>query len=67
MMRSVFLRLTELGEGVAVINLAARGRVADRRAQMMVRFACRAAGRDLTSGERHDLLPSRAYQPVCAA
>ena len=29
------------------------------------RFACRAAGRDLTPGEWHDVLPNRAYQPVC--
>ena len=29
------------------------------------RFACRAAGRDLTPQEWHDLLPGRAYQPVC--
>jgi WD40 repeat protein len=29
------------------------------------RFACRVAGRDLTRAEWHDLLPNRAYQPVC--
>ncbi|MBV9808635.1 MAG: protein kinase [Solirubrobacterales bacterium] len=29
------------------------------------RFACRAAGRALTPQEWHDLLPGRAYQPVC--
>jgi WD40 repeat protein len=29
------------------------------------RFACRAAGRDLTPQEWRDLLPGRAYQPVC--
>ncbi len=28
-------------------------------------FACRTAGRDLTPGEWHDVLPNRAYQPVC--
>ena len=31
------------------------------------RFACRAAGRDLTPAEWHDLLPNRAYHPVCSA
>jgi WD40 repeat protein/class 3 adenylate cyclase/tRNA A-37 threonylcarbamoyl transferase component Bud32 len=31
------------------------------------RFACRAAGRDLTPAEWHDLLPNRAYHPVCPA
>ena len=31
------------------------------------RFACRVAGRDLTPQEWHDLLPSRAYRPVCPA
>jgi WD40 repeat protein len=29
------------------------------------RFACRVAGRDLTPAEWHDLLPNRAYRPVC--
>jgi WD40 repeat protein len=29
------------------------------------RFACRVAGRDLTPVEWHDLLPNRAYRPVC--
>jgi WD40 repeat protein/class 3 adenylate cyclase len=29
------------------------------------RFACRAAGRDLTPQEWHNLLPARAYQHVC--
>ena len=29
------------------------------------RFACRVAGRDLTPAEWHDLLPARAYRPVC--
>jgi hypothetical protein len=29
------------------------------------RFACRAAERELTRAEWHDLLPNRAYQPVC--
>jgi WD40 repeat protein len=29
------------------------------------RFACRVAGRDLTPQEWRDLLPGRAYQPVC--
>ena len=31
------------------------------------RFACRVAGRDLTPQEWRDLLPSRAYRPVCPA
>jgi WD40 repeat protein/class 3 adenylate cyclase len=31
------------------------------------RFACQAAGRDLTRPEWHDLLPNRAYRPVCPA
>jgi WD40 repeat protein/class 3 adenylate cyclase/tRNA A-37 threonylcarbamoyl transferase component Bud32 len=31
------------------------------------RFACKAAGRDLTRAEWHDLLPNRAYQRVCPA
>jgi WD40 repeat protein len=31
------------------------------------RFACQAAGRDLTRAEWHDLLPDRSYQPVCPA
>jgi WD40 repeat protein/class 3 adenylate cyclase/tRNA A-37 threonylcarbamoyl transferase component Bud32 len=29
------------------------------------RFACQAAGRDLTRAEWHDVLPSRTYQHVC--
>jgi WD40 repeat protein len=29
------------------------------------RFACRAAGRELTRSEWHDLLPNRAYRAVC--
>lgn len=29
------------------------------------RFACRAAGRDLTPAEWPDVLPDRAYRPVC--
>ena len=29
------------------------------------RFACRAAGRDLTRAEWHDLLPNRPYETVC--
>jgi len=28
-------------------------------------FACRTAGRDLTSAEWEDLLPDRPYQPTC--
>jgi WD40 repeat protein/class 3 adenylate cyclase len=31
------------------------------------RYACRAAGRDLTRAEWHDLTPNRAYHPVCPA
>jgi WD40 repeat protein len=31
------------------------------------RFACRAAGRDLTRAEWHDLMPNRGYHPVCPA
>jgi WD40 repeat protein len=31
------------------------------------RGACRAAGRNLTRAEWHDLLPDRAYRPICAA
>ncbi|HJS93661.1 MAG TPA: hypothetical protein VJ741_05315 [Solirubrobacteraceae bacterium] len=29
------------------------------------RFACRVAGRDLTSDEWRDLLPNRVYRPTC--
>jgi WD40 repeat protein len=29
------------------------------------RFACRAAGRDLTREEWHDLVPNRRYRPAC--
>ena len=29
------------------------------------RFACRAAGRDLTAAEWKDLLPNRRYRQVC--
>jgi hypothetical protein len=28
-------------------------------------FGCRAAGRDLTRAEWRDLLPNRAYRPIC--
>ena len=28
-------------------------------------FACRAAGRDLAPAEWHDVLPNRAYRPIC--
>jgi WD40 repeat protein len=31
------------------------------------RSACRIAGRDLTPGEWHELLPNRPYRPVCPA
>jgi len=31
------------------------------------RFACQAAGRDLTREEWADILPNRPYQPVCSA
>ena len=31
------------------------------------RFACRVAGRDLTTQEWHELLPSRTYEHVCPA
>ena len=31
------------------------------------RFACHAAGRDLTRAEWHDLVPNRAYRPACPA
>jgi WD40 repeat protein len=34
-------------------------------ARAWAQFACRAAGRDLTRAEWHDLLPNRPYQPVC--
>jgi WD40 repeat protein len=33
--------------------------------QSWERFACQAAGRDLTPAEWHDLLPNRSYRPVC--
>jgi hypothetical protein len=31
------------------------------------RFACQVAGRDLTRQEWHEVLPNRAYRPVCPA
>ncbi len=51
--------------GRLLINLLSAGIEWPMDVTTWERFACRAAGRDLTRAEWHDLLPSRPYRPVC--
>jgi WD40 repeat protein/class 3 adenylate cyclase/tRNA A-37 threonylcarbamoyl transferase component Bud32 len=52
-------------DGDLVINLLANGIEWPMRIGAWERFACQAAGRDLTRAEWRDLLPDRPYQSVC--
>jgi WD40 repeat protein len=52
--------------GDVVIDYLAKAAVWPTDLQTWVRFACQAAGRDLTRAEWSDILPNRPYQHVCA-
>lgn len=52
-------------DGHLVINLLANGIEWPMDVTSWERFACQAAGRDLTRAEWHDMLPNRPYQRVC--
>jgi WD40 repeat protein len=51
--------------GRLLINLLSNGIEWPMDVHTWARFACQVAGRDLTPAEWHDVLPDRAYEPVC--
>ncbi len=51
--------------GRLLINLLSNGIEWPMDVGTWERFACQAAGRDLTGAEWHDVLPDRGYEPVC--